>query len=94
MNLKVVVIEKQGKVTIVKCGYCRGGGSAGWGKCSVCGGVGVITLVCEEPETPIVKCGYCGGGGSAGWGKCSVCGGVGAVPAFGKYKIRRAVRTG
>ena len=93
---QIVIIERTGNAAVIKCGSCGGGGSSRTDHyCRACHGTGHVTLVCEDEGVPIIKCGSCDGEGSSRTDHyCRACGGVGATPAFGKYRIRKAERTG
>ena len=94
MGVQIVIIERVGNAVVVKCGSCKGTGeSRHHSYCKACNGTGHVTLICEEPGVPIVKCGSCNGSGESRHHLyCKACGGVGAVPAYGKYEIRKAER--
>lgn len=52
-----------------------------------------IVIIERVGNEVIVNCGSCNGSGvSRTHNYCNACGGVGAVPAYGKYKIRKAER--
>lgn len=94
MGVSILVVEWSGNAAVVKCGSCNGSGeSRHHNYCQACNGAGHVTIVCEETGIPILKCGSCNGNGeSRHHNYCQACGGIGAVPAHGKFSIRKAQR--
>jgi DnaJ-class molecular chaperone len=94
MAKKIEIIERSGTAAVVKCGSCKGTGESKHKRyCKACNGTGHVTLMCESEDIPIVACSSCDGKGeSEELAYCRACQGVGAVPAYGKYKIRKVER--
>lgn len=92
--LEIVIIERAGNAVVIRCGSCKGSGESRHHiYCAACNGSGHVTIVCEDDGIPIVTCGSCGGKGeSRHHNYCRSCGGCGAVPAYGRFEIRKAER--
>lgn|GEM_PF-1453408 len=94
MTVQIVVIERTGNAAVVRCGSCNGTGSSRYHQyCTAWNGSGHVTIVCEDEDVPVLKCGSCDGTGSSRYHQYSnACGGSGAVPAYGRFQIRKAER--
>lgn len=95
MGAAIIVVEWAGNAAIVKCGSCKGSGESRHHRyCKACNGAGHVTIVCDEPGIPMLKCGSCDGSGeSRHHYYCHACGGSGAVPAHGKFSIRKVEKS-